>query len=78
MVVDYQSSGATFEAGAAKPLLETRTSIAFPGGAGVHPYANFDLSSDGQRLLVARAPAPDTDTGPSPIVVVTNWAAAIR
>jgi Tol biopolymer transport system component len=78
MVVDYQSSGATFEAGAAKLLLETRTSVAFPGGGGVHPFANFDISSDGRRLLVARAPAQDTDTGPSPIVVVTNWAAAIR
>jgi serine/threonine protein kinase len=78
MVIDYQSSGATFEAGTAKPLLETRTSVAFPGGGGVHPFANFDISSDGQRLLVARATSQDTDTGPSPIVVVTNWTAAIR
>jgi Tol biopolymer transport system component len=79
MVVGYQSAGATFETGGAKQVLEPRaTSLGFPGGGGVHPFANFDISSDGQRILVARAPAPDTDTGPSPIVVVTNWTAAIR
>ena len=78
MVVDYQSSPATFEQAAAKPLLETRTSLAFPGGGGVHPYANFDISSDGQRLLVARAAAQDEDVVLSSIVVVTNWTAAIR
>ena len=78
MVVDYQSSGATFEAGAAKPVLETRTSVAFPGGGGAHPYTNLDVSSDGQRLLVARAAAQDENAAPSSIVVVTNWTAAIR
>ena len=78
MVVDYQSSGTTFEAGAAKPVLKTRTSLAFPGGGGAHPYTNFDVSSDGQRLLVARAAAQDENAAPSSIVVVTNWTAAIR
>jgi serine/threonine protein kinase len=78
MVVDYQTSGATFEAGGAKLLFDARTPLAFPGGGGIHPYANFDVSSDGQRLLVARTAVQDTDAAASPIVVVTNWTAAIR
>jgi hypothetical protein len=78
MVVDYQTSGATFDAGGAKLLFDARAPLAFPGGGGVHPYANFDVSSDGQRLLIARVAVQDTDAAASPIVVVTNWTAAIR
>jgi Tol biopolymer transport system component len=51
------------------PLFVTR-----PGG----PRSFFDLSPDGQTILV-NAPGPDAaNPQPSPLTVVVNWAAALK
>ena len=70
------NNGATFEAGTASGLFAERFGSNNVGGG--HPYSNYAVSADGQRFLVARSIARDTDSGPEPIVVVTNWAAGLK
>ena len=74
--VATRANGATFEAGTAGGLFEERFGSNNVGGG--HPYSNYAVSADGQRFLIARSIARDTDSGPEPIVVVTNWAAGLK
>jgi len=77
MAVSVATSGATFEAGAPKPLFDTRyTSLNHPviGGGGYHPYAP---SADGQRFLIPIL-APHDAAPTAPITVVLNWTVGIR
>jgi Tol biopolymer transport system component len=70
MVVEVKR-GPTFEAGAAKPLFQTRRRepVSFTD------LFRYDVSADGQRFLV------NTDVGEvtsSPLTVILNWTASLK
>jgi hypothetical protein len=74
MAVDIQVNGDAISPGTPRPLFKVRTGVEVPGGA---PY---DISPDGQRLLVAEVVDPPATSQPaavpsaSPnIAVVLNW-----
>jgi dipeptidyl aminopeptidase/acylaminoacyl peptidase len=69
--IDVNSGGPTFSAGMATNLFNERFGSNNAGGG--HPYANYAVSADGQRFLVARPSARDLDSGPPSIAVVLNW-----
>ena len=56
--------------GAPSPLFETRV---VPGG-GLGTIANYDVTADGQRFLIA---SRSGDTDNPPITIVLNWLAAL-
>jgi serine/threonine protein kinase len=64
--VDVKTDGASFQAGAPKPLFEAHA--VGTTGSGGSPYV---VSSDGQRFLVLAA--TDEKTPSSPIDVAVNW-----
>jgi hypothetical protein len=43
----------------------------------VAPNRNFDVSPDGQRILV-NAPAVDVGEQPAPIILVQNWTSLLK
>ncbi len=63
--------GSAFEAGAARPLFQTRRREHISST----DLFSYDVSADGQRFLV------NTDVGEvasSPLTVVLNWTAGLR
>jgi Tol biopolymer transport system component len=76
--VDIKAGAASLEAGRIKTLFEERTRLTNPGGGGTHPFTNYAVSPDGQRVLIARAATREGDSGPAAIAVVANWAADIK
>ena len=70
MAVDVKA-GSTFEAGAARPLFQTRRREPISTG----DLYSYDVSADGQRFLV------NTDVGEttsSSLTVVLNWTAEFK
>jgi Tol biopolymer transport system component len=65
--------GSTFEAGAAKTLFETGYIDSSRG----RPYHAYAVAADGQRFLMARPAATDSESVPPSIAVVLNWSAAL-
>jgi len=65
MAASVNGKGSSFEVGAVKPLFEA------PRVGGYH----YDVTADGQRFLVNKAPE---QTASVPITVVVNWTAGLR
>ena len=78
MAVAVTSSAGTLEVAAPIALFDSPYSNIFHTGvrAGAGPYHAFAVSADGQRFLIAQA-IGDTSI-PAPLVVVMNWAAALK
>ena len=66
--VPVEASGATWNAGTPTKLLE---------GAIAHGIVNtgrtFDVSPDGQRFLMIKAPGADATAAPPSLIVVQHW-----
>jgi Tol biopolymer transport system component len=73
MAVEVKA-GATFEAGAPRPLFALRT-LAVSFVFTVSTPSNYTVSADGQRFLVN---SPLEDVAPSPIQVVMNWTSGLK
>jgi eukaryotic-like serine/threonine-protein kinase len=72
MAMPVTSKSGYFDAGRATPLFRTRLQ---PIGSQITGFgAMYDVTSDGQRILINGPPA---DLGP-PITVVLNWAAGLK
>ena len=69
MRVGVEASGATWNAGTPTKLLEGRY---FTGG-GVNTGRTYDVSPDGQRFLMIKAPGADSAAAPPSIIVVQHW-----
>ena len=68
--VPVEASGATWNAGTPTKLLEGRY---FTGGAGANIGRAYDVSPDGQRFLMIKAPGADATAAPPSIIVVQHW-----
>jgi hypothetical protein len=68
MVVAVEARGSVWSAGTPARLLDGRY---FSGGEGT-TVRQYDVSADGQRFLMMKEEARDTDAAPS-INVVQNW-----
>ena len=66
--VPVEASGATWNAGTPTKLLEGRYFTA--GGGGGRTY---DVSPDGQRFLMIKAPVTDASAAPPALIVVQHW-----
>jgi eukaryotic-like serine/threonine-protein kinase len=77
MAVSVNGQGPAFDVGAAEPLFTLGVGAAGPFRLSQGTVRDFfDMTRDGQRFLV-NVPTTDTPTsGPPPITVVVNWAAA--
>jgi Tol biopolymer transport system component len=72
MAAAVKGEGSAFEVGAVRPLFEVHRRLS--GYSSFQGY-NYDVSADGQRFLVNTV----TDRpAPVPMIVVTNWMAALR
>ena len=78
VAVNVATGAASFEIGTAQILFDERTRLAIPGEGGGHPYSNYAVSPDGQRVLLPRAAARDGDNTPAAIAVVINWTTEIK
>jgi dipeptidyl aminopeptidase/acylaminoacyl peptidase len=67
--VDVSVSAADFESGSPRVLFQMRPKVA--------PNRNFDVSPDGQRILV-NTPAVDVGEQSPPVVLVQNWTSLNR
>jgi Tol biopolymer transport system component len=84
LVASVSVSGAAFENGDPKPLVQTvALNIAHSGG----DYQMYDISPDGQRLLILQFvntlinPTAVSTTGPDPefgLIVALNWTSSIE
>jgi Tol biopolymer transport system component len=72
MAATIRASGGGFEIGDPQPLFPLRLGTAGETLMSRHPY---DVSADGQRILVVRR-APESE--PSGAVVITNWTALLK
>jgi Tol biopolymer transport system component len=75
IAVDVKSADKVFEAGTPRVLFDSGYVNLSAGGGNYHTFA---VSHDGQRFLIPRPVSTAADTLASPIVVVTNWAEAIK
>jgi serine/threonine protein kinase/Tol biopolymer transport system component len=66
-----QSAGATFSGG--KPVVVIQKKYATP-----LPFRSYDVSPDGQRFLMLKDTATETDAVPTTINVVLNWTEELR
>ena len=66
--VPVEASGATWNAGTPTKLLEGRY---FTGG--VSTGRTYDVSPDGQRFLMIKAPGTDATAAPPSLIVVQHW-----
>ena len=64
--VPVEASGATWNAGTPMKLLERRY---FTGGFG----RTYDVSPDGQRFLMIKAPGTDVGAARPALIVVQHW-----
>jgi serine/threonine-protein kinase len=69
MRVPVEASGATWNAGAPMKLLEGR----YYTGDGASGGRAYDVSPDGQRFLMIKAPATDANVAPPALIVVQHW-----
>ena len=65
--VPVEASGATWNAGTATKLLEGR----YYTRSGYWPHG--DVSPDGQRFLMIKAPGTDASAAPPALIVVQHW-----
>jgi Tol biopolymer transport system component len=70
MAVPVNTAGATFEAGATKPLFKTRLPWSAPG-LGIE----YDVTADGQRFLMNAQVGEAKET---PVSVILNWTAGLK
>jgi len=72
------AAGSTFEFSAPHPLFDSLYLNNAPGHTG--NWNTFDVSSDGQRFLIARPEAGNITAAlaNTPITVVVNWTAALK
>jgi Tol biopolymer transport system component len=68
--VPVEASGATWNAGTPTKLLEGRYYT--PGGAAT-VGRTYDVSPDGQRFLMIKAPGADATAAPPSVIVVQHW-----
>jgi Tol biopolymer transport system component len=73
--VDVKAEGSAIEFGPVRELFETQF-VNYSGGS--HPYLQFAVNGDGQKFLIPRAAAVDTQEGALSITVVLNWASALN
>ena len=66
--VPVETNGATWSAGTPMKLLEGRYFI----GAGIGGRT-YDVSPDGQRFLMIKAPGTDANAAPPALIVVQHW-----
>ena len=66
--VPVEASGATWNAGTPMKLLEGR----YYTGAR-HSGRAYDVSPDGQRFLMIKAPGTDAGAAPPALIVVQHW-----
>jgi Tol biopolymer transport system component len=71
MAAAVNGKGTSIEVGAVKPLFETRTT----GNSNGLDFDMFDLSPDGQRILI---PASPGQTESASITVVLNWTSGLK
>jgi len=71
--VPVEVSGATWHAGTPTKLLEGRY-YSGPGAGG----RMYDVSSDGQRFLIIKAPATDASAAPPALIVVQPWTEELK
>jgi Tol biopolymer transport system component len=71
--VPVEASGATWNAGTPTKLLEGRYFTA--GGGGGRTY---DVSPDGQRFLMIKAPVTDASAAPPALIVVQHWTEELK
>jgi eukaryotic-like serine/threonine-protein kinase len=64
--VQVEARGATWSAGAPMKLLERRY---YTGGIG----RTYDVSADGKRFLMIKAPGTDASAAPPALIVVQHW-----
>jgi Tol biopolymer transport system component len=75
VAVDTKTTGSTFEAGIPRALFDSGY-VNLPHSFAYHTYA---VSPDGQRFLIPRPVANNTDDAtPQPVVVVLNWVEGLR
>jgi eukaryotic-like serine/threonine-protein kinase len=67
--VDVSVSAGDFESGTPKVLFQMRAKIA--------PNRNFDVSPDGQQILV-NTPAIDVGDQSAPVILVQNWTSLLK
>jgi Tol biopolymer transport system component len=72
--VPVEASGATWNAGAPMKLLEGRY---YTGAAGTSGRT-YDVSPDGQRFLMIKAPGTDASAAPPALIVVQHWDEELR
>ena len=72
MAVPVTTGPGRFDAGPAKPLF--RTQIVPQGSQSIYFDAMYDVTADGQRILIN---GPPSDPGP-PMTVVLNWASGLK
>jgi eukaryotic-like serine/threonine-protein kinase len=73
--VPVEASGATWNAGTPMKLFEGRY---YTGAGGANPGRTYDVSSDGQRFLMIKAPATDASAAPPTLIVVQHWDEELR
>jgi Tol biopolymer transport system component len=67
--VPVETSGATFKHSTPIKLFEARYYTGSGGGSG----RTYDVSSDGQRFLMIKAPRTDAGAAPPALIVVQHW-----
>jgi Tol biopolymer transport system component len=70
MAVPVNTAGATFEAGAPKPLFKTRLPWSAPGWG-----IEYGVTADGQRFLMNAQVGEAKET---PVSVILNWTAGLK
>jgi len=73
--VPVEASGATWHAGTPTKLLEGRY---FTGSGNNAAGRTYDVSSDGQRFLIIKAPATDASAAPPALIVVQPWTEELK
>jgi hypothetical protein len=68
--VPVEASGSTWNAGTPTKLLEGRY---YTAGGGPTAGRNYDVSPDGQRFLMIKAPGTDPTAAPPSLIVVQHW-----
>jgi serine/threonine-protein kinase len=68
--VPVEASGATWNAGTPMKLLEGRY---YTGVGGSSAGRTYDVSPDGQRFLMIKAPGTDASAEPPALIVVQHW-----
>jgi hypothetical protein len=73
--VPVEASGATWNAGTPMKLFEGRYYTGAGSSTGARAY---DVSPDGQRFLMIKAPGTDAGAAPPALIVVQHWDEELR